>query len=261
MFRWLTRLFDSKTPDPTQQTDSGASEIPPGAYVIGRTKDLVKLKHLVAADDPRRSLFVYHELRAEDEKQWSREDLRRVLASDDPAGLHHLKEQIQLLNHIYSPQEMQDFVDVQPSAADSTVADLCRRYRVGTRVTQSFLRVEMDFERAWALLTFSKRAAILGVRTGEPDLIRDSLIAHAIENLAAEDVRDNMVALGLVFHCARAIHPEPVVVFDEVAEVAGRAISQLLKDFVRRPDLDRILTSMGWREVQTQQGVGYRWET
>ena len=53
------------------------------------------------------------------------------------------------------------------------------------------------------LLAFSKRSAVFAVRERKPDLIWDSLIAHAIEDLAAGDVRDNLVALGLVFHCAR----------------------------------------------------------
>ena len=150
-------------------------------------------------------------------------------------------------------------LDNWPCATDSIVSDLCRRYRDGTRVTRSFLRFETDRELAGTLLGFSTRAAVMGVRNAEPDLIRDSLIAHAIENLAKGDVRENMIDLGLIFHCARAVHPEPGAVFHEVAEMAGPAISLLLRDFVCRPDLDQILTLMGWREVRTEQGVDYRW--
>ncbi len=97
---------------------------------------------------------------------------------------------------------MQDLVEVVPAAGDTTVANLCREYRVGSSAARSFIRSGIDFLGAWTLLTFSKRTAILAVRKDRPELIRDSLVAHAVEDLAAEDVRDNLVALGLVFHCA-----------------------------------------------------------
>ena len=166
-----------------------------------------------------------------------------------------------MLNQAYSPQEMRDLVDIRPAAADSTVVDLCHEYRSATHVARSFIRSEIDYERAWTLLTFSKRVAVFAVHKEEPDLIRDSLIAHAIEDLAAGDVRDNLVALGLVFRSRRAVHNEPVGVFHEVAEMAGPPIAQLLRDFVRRRDLDRILSVMGWQELRTEQGVGYRQST
>ncbi len=257
MLKWLKGLLGTQSRP--AQGGSGQPAIPPGAYVIGRTKDLVKHQHLVAPEDPRRSLFIYHELRAEEEKQWNREELRRLLAAEDPGTPDRLTQQIQQLSQAYAPQEMQDLVDVRPTAADAIVTDLCRAYRAGSPAVRSFIRSGIDSESAWTLLTFSKRAAVLAVRKGEPDLIRDSLIAHAIEDLAAEDVRDNMVALGLVYHCARTVDPRPEGVFHEVAQIAAPPIAQLLTDFVRRPDLDGILSAMGWREVRTEQGVGFRW--
>jgi hypothetical protein len=259
MLEWLARMFGVQAPARQPQADPGASEIPPGAYVIGRTKDLVKQQHLVAPDDPRRSLFVYHELREEEEMHWSRNGPRRILASEDPDGPDHLAEGIQQLSHAYSPPEMRDLVDIKPCAGDSNVADLCREYRVGTRAARSFIRSEIDSECAWTLLTFSKRSAVLAVRKEEPGLIWDSLIAHAIEDLAAGDVRDNLVALGLVFHCAQAVLDEPAKVLNEVGEMAGPSIAQLLRDFVRRQDLEHILSAMGWKELMSEQGVGYRW--
>ena len=63
MLGWFTRWFGTHAPEPQRRGDSRAPEIPPGAYVIGRTKDLLKFRHVIAPDDPRRSLFVYHELR------------------------------------------------------------------------------------------------------------------------------------------------------------------------------------------------------
>jgi hypothetical protein len=257
MLKWLKRLLGPHSPPPPGGLGEPVTSA--GAYVIGTTKDLLKHRHLVAPDDPRRSLFIYHELRADEEKQWNREELRRLVASEDRGTPDRLTLQLQQLSHAYTPQELRDLVDVRPAAADSIVTCLCHEYRTRSPIARSFIRSGVDFERGWTLLTFSKRAAILAVRQGVADLIRDSLIAHAIEDLAAEDVRDNMVALGLVFHCARTVHPQPEGVFREVAQMAGPPIAQLLMDFVRRPDLERILSAMGWLEVRTEQGVGYRW--
>ena len=87
---------------------------------------------MVADDDPRRSLFVYHELREAEEEPWSREVPRRLLASEDPSRPDHLLELIQRLNHAYSPPGTKGLVDIEPNTADSNVADLCREYRAGT---------------------------------------------------------------------------------------------------------------------------------
>ena len=260
MLNWLAQLFGFRPSAAQLQADYYRSNRPTEPYVIGRTKDLIRLQHMMAADDSRRSLFVYHELREEDEKQWKQEDHQRILTADDTSEFDHLTKLIQQLDEAYTAEEVQDFVHIRPSAADATIAGLCGRYRCETSVARSFLRLGINFGQAWTLLTFSKRAAILGARRGEPELIRDSLIAHAVENLAAEDVRDNFVALGLIFHCARTIDANPTAMFHEVAEMAGPGISQLLRDFVRRSDLDRILTVMGWEEVETPEGVGYRWK-
>jgi len=126
---------------------------------------------------------------------------------------------------------------------------------------QTYVRSQITFERAWLLLTFAKRSAVCAARTRNPGLVKDSLTALAIENLACEDVRDDLVALGLIFHCAKSIHSEPAIWFQEVAQISGPAVAKLLCDFLLRGDLDQILVAMGWQEVKMPNEVGYVWGT
>jgi hypothetical protein len=85
------------------------------------------------------------------------------------------------------------------------------------------------------------------------------LLALAIENLANGDVRDDLVAIGLVHHCAAAIHADPAAMFEEAAILAGDAMAAVLRDFILRTDLDRIAKAMGFRQVKSQGKIGFRW--
>jgi hypothetical protein len=260
MKNWLKRLFAGRAADSQDRADSKAAEIPPDAYVIGRTADLLKVEQMIAPDDPRRSLFSYHQLREEEEAKWKRDDPRQAVASENPAAVDRLTTLVAALNGAYSSAEMEDLENVTPTAADAGVSALCHGYRNGTPVQRSLIRSQIDGERGWMLLTFSKRAAVFAVRNNDVDGIRESLIAHAIEDLAAGDVRDNLVALGLIYHCARIVHEEPFQWFREAMEPAAPAIAALFQDFICRPDLDGILSAMGWQEVRTPQGIGFRWD-
>ena len=171
-------------------------------YVVGYTKDILKYKHLIEPNDPRRSLFIYHELREEEESQWLRASIVQGLKAQELETLTHLLENL----GTYSSEEMENFVDIIQITTDGTLAQLCRSYRSGSHLTQSFLRSQITPEQACLLLTFSKRAAVLAVRVGNMELVEDSLTALAIENLACEDVRDDLVALALIFHSAKSLH-------------------------------------------------------
>lgn len=260
MWKWLARLLGIRAKEPQAQGIVGLSEQAPGDYyLIGPTADLMKQQHLIAPDDPRRTLFDYHMRREEEQQSWGAQDPRQILASENSAAPARLTKLLEQARQAYATPELHDLVEFRPCPEDAALADLCHAYRDGSPAARSFLRAQVKNELAWSLLTFSKRVAVQAVRQGKANLLRDSLLAQALENLAAGDVRDNMVALGLIYHCMRTLQADPVALFEAVADLAGPAISQLLRDFVRRPDLDDILPLMGWYEVQTPQGIGYHW--
>jgi hypothetical protein len=218
------------------------------ASVIGRIKDLLQYKSTIDVDDPRVGLFIYHELRQEEEEQWSRVSPSALLEAQEPDAFLHFREIFQNLRP-YSESEIKDFSEVNLNATDTALSELCRSYRSGTSLQRDFLRSQITPEQAWLLLTFSKRSAVRAARTGDAELLRDSLLALSVEDIAGEDVRDALVALALVFYCGRSIQPGAVDLFNEIMQISGPAIIRLVEDFLQREDLDNILPSMGWQRT------------
>ena len=124
---------------------------------------------------------------------------------------------------------------------------------------RAYIRSRINEVQGWILLTFSKRAAVRGIQERDVEEVRLALIANAIENLAAKDVRDNLVALGLIYYCASTINAKPGDLFEEAVQLAGPAIQAVLRDFNERNDLDDIAVAMGFEEVEDGGQIGFRW--
>ncbi len=105
---------------------------------------------------------------------------------------------------------------------------------------------------------FGLRAAVLGARGRSSDLVRAGLLAFAIVDLSERDIRDVLIGFTLVCHCARLAGADVPALLREVAALAGPAMRTLYGEWAERyPDVAGI-GSMGWREVQTDEGVGFR---
>ncbi len=109
----------------------------------------------------------------------------------------------------------------------------------------------------WSLLLFSRRWAVLGARAKSREMLRASLLAVAVEDLSAGDARDDLVTLAIPLRCVEVAGLDPNVVFKDVAARSGPAIAAMLRDYLERPRKD-VLGSMGFRQVDTERGVGFR---
>lgn len=201
------------------------------------------------------SLFDYHRLRSIQRKQYAESPADQRLGIE---SIVRLRSSLDALGR-YDRTQHSEFFDVDRVGQDVAIEALCRICRDGNDDTRDFLRWSIDHFQAWSLITFSKRAAVRGLQTSDPDPIRLGLVALAIENLAAGDVRDDLVALGLVHHCAATIHADPAALFEEAAILSGNAMAAVLRDFILRRDLDGIVKAMGFRRVNSQGKTGFRW--
>ncbi len=205
--------------------------------------------------DPMTSLAHYHQLRSVERGRYAESPADQRLEAAAVASLRALIDAVGR----YDGSQSSEFIDVDPIRQDVAIGSLCETYREGNDDVRAFLRWSIDPPRAWGLITFSKRAAVRGLQNADPTPIRTALLALAIENLANGDVRDDLVAIGLVHHCAAAIHADPAAMFEEAAILAGDAMAAVLRDFILRTDLDRIAKAMGFRQVKSQGKIGFRW--
>jgi hypothetical protein len=201
------------------------------------------------------SLAHYHQLRNFERKRYAESPADQRLGGESVARLRASLDAVGR----YNRSQHAEFVDVDRVEQDVAIETLCRIYREENDDARSFVRWSIDHFQAWSLITYGKRAAVRGLQTSDPVPIRTALLALAIENLANGDVRDDLVAIGLVHHCAATIHADPAAMFEEAAILAGVAMATVLRDFLLRTDLDGIGKAMGFRQVKSQGKIGFRW--
>jgi hypothetical protein len=199
------------------------------------------------------SLSYYHDLRRLELEAYKSNEVDSIIQPQDAT----FEDRCRQLMPDTSNQIPVDLITVDWTPLDSKLTQLCETYIQASAEQRAFLRFKITADQGWVLNLYSRRMAVFGLRTGSEETIRNGLVAHAIENLAAGDVRDNIVALTLLFHAANRCSLDPFRLFSEIAEISGPAISALLKDYLKRDPQDRTLACMGFREVMTAAGPGY----
>ena len=199
------------------------------------------------------TLHGYHHLRAEEEKQWDRG--RTELALQANCGDPDFTSDVERL---LPPAERQPYdpgalIDVKRDPPFDQIMHLCERYRDASVGQRAYIRSRIDSKAGGRLASFGLRAAVLGAREKSLDRIRLSLIAFAIADLAGRDVRDALIGLSLLYRCASLAGGSASELFQEAARLSGSAMEAVFRDYGGQSP-----GSMGWREVDTPDGVGFR---
>ena len=106
----------------------------------------------------------------------------------------------------------------------------------------------------YTLMTFSRRAAVFGMRERSVDWIRDSLRAIAMIELERVDYRDVTWALSIVAYAADRIGQDVGAMFSDSAALAEPRLAAFIRQH-RRHDA-RGGGPLFYREVETANGVG-----
>lgn len=201
------------------------------------------------------SLFDYHVLRERERRQWKR---HRPAAAVPPAERDRLTHLLAALIP-FSDEQEEDLVHVSATPPDRAAARLCTAYRRAINAERAYIRSRIREKQGLILLTFSRRAAVRGFQAKEAGPIRQALIALAVEDLSAGDVRDDLIALGLIYHCAAKVGADVPALFEDVARKAGPAIAGVLREFLDGDDPDDMLDGMGFKRAQSRGKTGFRW--
>lgn len=195
----------------------------------------------------------YHRLRDSYVKARNLEDLENSARAQDPG----FPERIRSLLPTPDEQLPRDAAEVELNAADRKLLSLCELFHAGSTEQRTFIQACINRSSGAMLLGFSFRMATLAARQKSERYARTALLAHAIEDLAAGDVRDNLCLLAVIADAARRVGTEPTVLFQEAAGIAAPAMAQVLLDYVKRAQWPS-LGSMGFQAVETSAGTEYR---
>jgi hypothetical protein len=140
-------------------------------------------------------------------------------------------------------------------ASVQTIHELVVAFRDGDRALQNAI-VEAAAPYLIQFHEFADHQAIESVRQNDPDLIREGLIALAIEN-ARFDYRDSLVILSLLCHSARKLgfnDDDPV---RESLNLARLPWSPYLVEWIERDEFQRSIQMMGFAEGENEGGFTY----
>jgi len=198
-------------------------------------------------------LLDYHQLRSEHTRGWDPAALEVAARVADPGFPERVRVLLPATDAHFPADPGGPLTPL-----DETLWRLCELYRAASPEQRTFIRAQVGKPLANKLQAFAIRMMTLGVNDGSLEELRLGLVAHAIEDLAAGDVRDTLCMLAPIVHAARQIGADEVALFDEVAALAGPAMAAVLRDYVRRPDGVPSLSSMGYQAVETVDGLRYR---
>ena len=194
----------------------------------------------------------FHGLRAQEERSWDRGVLRKQAGG---AFVDTIEQLLPKDRRKWAPDQL---VQIERSPWFEDCHQICERYRSATANQRTWLRSRIDRPLAGNLGVFGLKAAVLGAREHSPSLARSALIAFAINDLCQGDIRDVLIGLSLLCHCGTLSGAEMPALFREVAALSGPALSALYTSWAERyPDVQGI-SAMGWKQIETEEGVGFR---
>ena len=155
-----------------------------------------------------------------------------------------------------------NLINPAPSVLDSKLRELCRSFAKGGAVSRAKTRASISMDEFYTLLTFSKRAAVFGIRERNAAWLVDGLTALSMIELDRVDFRDALVSISLLHHSAVRIGQNANQLLSDAAALSEPEVSGLIKDFIKRPPEDKVLRAKwGYDEVETRDGIGFiGWE-
>jgi hypothetical protein len=197
----------------------------------------------------------YHRLQRQEKQSWDLPGLERVALAHDSTFLDRLAASLPTPDERFAG----DLVVIDRGPLFQKTTGLCQLYLESTPAQRTYIRSRIDWKLSGQLGGFGLAAAVVGVREHSPDLVRLGLAAFAVTDIGS-DVRDILIPMALLFHCANRCGSGAQTLFQEAAAISGPAMSAVLLDFLERTAELQSLACMGWHEMETAEGPGYRHE-
>ena len=197
-------------------------------------------------------LLDYHQLHRNEKQSWNLQVLEQRALEQDGAFLERVSPLLPDDQEHFSG----DLIALDRGSLFQKLARLCQLYRGATAEQRTWLRSRIDAGRRAQLESFGLRAAVAGARDHAAATVGLGLAAFALADIG-NDVREVLLSLAVVLRCAQ-LCGNAVTMFQAAAGLSGPAMSAALLDFAGRPADLQTLAVMGWHEVKTPDGPGYR---
>ncbi|HET7541286.1 MAG TPA: hypothetical protein VFK05_15515 [Polyangiaceae bacterium] len=152
---------------------------------------------------------------------------------------------------------------LNPAAAklDEEIRAFCGQFAASGPVERAALTQSLNRADSFALEHFAERAAVIGLRAGDADLVRSGLIATAAIDPQAVDARSAGHTLPRLYYCLTRCGADAAAAFEEVAQLAADSMSRLIRTNAKRYAAYSSIAEMGQRElvceVASAHGAGF----
>lgn len=146
---------------------------------------------------------------------------------------------------------------VTPSPTDDSLRSLSLFYGTASREVQRSMRAAVSQAAGCDLLLFALRSTIFALRESRRDLLRDAVLAIALENLAAGDPRDDITLLHKIYEAGRFSKIDSLELFKEALLHAGPPIAGILEDYFFRKPLGEIGRGFSFEVIETPAGKAF----
>ena len=150
-----------------------------------------------------------------------------------------------------------DLLRFSESELDPSINRLVSTYRVSPPDQRSKLRDRLSMGDCYALLTFARRSTVRAIRSQEPSVAVDGLVAVAMVDPQRVDRRDILQTVGLLYFALRRFGDEGASsVFREVATLSDSEVTSYIAAFPDQFGRDYKISDWGYLAVDTPEGLG-----
>jgi hypothetical protein len=144
-----------------------------------------------------------------------------------------------------------------PISLDAVLQRFVREFMTADDVNRVEILQHLTPRYRQLLCSFGTRSATLGARHQNPDLVTEGLIALRL-GWPQDDMRDQIRDLAPMYHATVRTGADPAEIFRRAAGVArDNDFSSFLEDFLSRPDDEKSLEALGFREVNHADGLRF----
>lgn len=162
------------------------------------------------------------------------------------------------INELSGMQVVAYYAEPLPAAPDGRFQQIITRFSAASPTEREQFQQALNERQRSLFGIFGHRAATLAARTEEIAWLKAGLIGAAISNYIIPEKRRVEMSLAVFHHVARKLNQPPVDLFEETAVYASDAFAPTLLAFGRKAAIN--LSSYGWRELKTDDGIKYKFE-
>jgi hypothetical protein len=146
-----------------------------------------------------------------------------------------------------------------PGALDKDFINLARFYLGTNDTNRDEIRSKIPDDTLLLIIGFSDRMATLADRNKDEKYLLFALAAHSIEDFRF-DYRENIIRLSLVNHITEKLGVDAVHLFKNISNISSKRTAEYLTDFLNRPPELKQIGTMNIVEIETPEGVDYKYE-